>query len=263
MQEGVFMGNIFTLNPPQAYYAKGAGFRASIPGRLGASSNNPYKPWAGYRPDSSTFYSGVADAICYQNPAPDGIHWEYSDCRKSDYAYGPFRTVWQNIVTTYVNKNYDSRVTQNFYPKTVDFNAEPTGAKTNATWEVYTHNGFDFHNSVRSGASGQVEVVNANGRRELCVANLNHIVITKNGGEPFSLTDFYLESRFKDGSGRWDTINIRGYRTGTAPMVKTTANVNWSGPGGAKVTTNWDGLMKVEIESNNTVLCIDDIRLKT
>ena len=190
IMEGVFFGNMLAHNPPEAYFVRGKGFKANIPGRLGASSSNPYKPFEGYRFDEGGFYSARADKLCYQSLMSDGVHADFRACQASNYAYGPNVRSWPNVLTTYVNSNYNGLVSQNFTQRTFDFNSEAVGHRTENAGELWTTTAnFEFSNTVSMYTSGIVSIEDwGDGNKHLCQGGSSeHIVITKNTGEPFSL----------------------------------------------------------------------------
>ena len=257
IQEGVFFGNMLSANPPTAYYLKGDGFKANIAGRLGASSSNPYKPWSGYRPDDDKFYSGIADGLCMGREFPDGEHFEYVNCGKSNTPYGAWNGTWQNVMVTYVNRNYNGTVSQNFVQKTLNFNNESLRTVTNTRADVWTTtDNMEFKDTVSHMATGEMEIDDINGGRQLCSGHhREHIVITKNSGEPFSIVSLKVGYLGTD-----ETITIRGYTKGTSTVK--TVSVPYPSATGTQVNLNWNGLIKVEIRGPHGN-CIDDLIYKT
>jgi hypothetical protein len=259
IQEGVFMGNMLAKNPPDAYYAKGNGFKASIAGRLGANSGNPYKAWTGYRPDTSAFYTGVGDALCMQRIMPDNEHWEFVDCGKSDSAYGQFNTHWSNVLVTYVNRNYNSSVNQDFVERTLNFEGDSTGNKTNSKADIWTTaNNFEFQDTVNPYSTGIVSVQSNNGSKRVCINNVGHLVMTKNTGEPFSLKSLKLNEQYGNLVSNRE-VKITGYVRGTSTRKTHSVWLNNI----SSATLNWDNLIKVEIKANGGNTCVDDVVVKT
>ncbi len=261
--EGVFFGNVLASNPPEAYYVKGDGFKASIPGRLGASSDNPYKAWGGYRPDESGWYSGIAEKLCMPKFITNSDqYFDYKECGKSDSAYGTWKTYWPNVMTTYVDRNYNGSVTQNWSQQTLNFEGDSIGNKTNSRADVWTtsHN-FEFKNTVNMYSTGKTYVESVNGSKRLCSGNNNeHIVISKNSGEPFSLANLKMNIRWQSG-GQSHMVKIKGFVRGssTARWIDV-----WLSNGSVStIDVNWDNLAKVELRMLNAIGCIDDVVLKT
>lgn len=100
------------------------------------------------------------------------------------------------------------------------------------------------------------------GSRRICVGNGTHIVITKNGGEPFSLTSVTVTDEYSGSAGR--SVSIRGYKRNANPSKIE----SWPWVPSAGSTTQslsgWDGLIKVEIGAPSDMnICIDNIGLKT
>lgn len=102
-----------------------------------------------------------------------------------------------------------------------------------------------------------VEIADVNGGRRLCQGGWGeHIVLTKNTGESFSLTSLKV--------GYWGTagsvVTIRGFvKESSTVRVQTVSSPSTSG---TAVNLNWDNMLKVEIKGP-TANCIDDVVLKT
>jgi len=257
IQEGVFFGNIVTHNPPDAYYAKGNGFKASIAGRLGASSSMPYKPFEGYRSDSSQLYSGVAHPLCRQILMSDAEHADFKSCQAGDVAYGSATRSWGNVITTYVNANYNSATVQNFSAKTINFEADTIANKTNTPADIWTTaiSNFEFSNTVGLYTTGLLKVASVASSKRLCATGANEgIVLTKNTGEPFSLVSLSHVRQFAGSS----TFRVKGFKKGSSTLAQMTGT-----SGTAASTMNfagWDNLLKVEIKIDG---CIDEVKLKS
>jgi hypothetical protein len=259
IHEGVFMGNILTANPPVAKFARGPGFKASIEGRLG-SGTNIYKALDGYT--NNNYYNGSAFNLCRKEIADDGIHHEFESC----YVFNQNGSTKYNFrynISTWVNSNYDGSVSQNWSSKTLNFQSGSMGEVVSNGSDVYTHNGFDFSNSIGANATGRLFVENVDGSRRLCVRNSDDIVITRNAGEPFSLTSLDLKPWFGSSSSA-GSVTIRGYKkSGSSPLITSSVWLNGSGSTVSK-TLNWDGVIKVEIAAPQSAsTCIDNVKVKT
>jgi hypothetical protein len=254
--EGSFFGNIFTA--ANAYYAAAKGFRGSIPGRLGASSTNPYKPWQGYEANSSNWLSGVASGLCMEDvdsTDPDGVHTEVNSCGGATAPNSYFVGTWQYVVNTHVNSNYNGATAQTFAPVTINFEGVSPAWVTNTpndNW-VATNN-FTFANALPQLSAGGLQVADVSGSRRICPQNGGeYVTLMKNSGEPFSLVSLKHLTRF----GGTTTITLTGYKKG-ATRVRSTFTIS---PTASTATLNWDGLTKVEITAPYT-FCVDDLALK-
>jgi hypothetical protein len=259
--EGSFFGNIMDASPPAALYAKANGFKASIAGRLGASDATPYAPFEGYVVGATNqFVSGVVEGLCSQKDIGDGEHFDTYKCQRGD-ANGALVQQWTNVVNTFVNANYNSTVTQNMSGLSLNFDGEAAGVRTASKREIWTTTkNFEFQNTVNAYGSGKL-VIGPKGDgsgRALCQPNAGeHIVITKNTGEPFSLVNVKIANATAKTA---QTITITGYARGSSTLKRATLTPSDSGT--SLNFSGWDGLIKVELRGPQGQ-CLDSVGFKT
>ena len=116
---------------------------------------------------------------------------------------------------------------------------------------------FEFQDTVNTYAMGRISVEPGTTGNRLCTANVDHFVMTKNTGEPFSLMNLKVTDQFGSGNNR--EVKITGYVRGSSTRKTASAWLN----GITNVTLNWDNLIKVEIRSNTGNTCIDDRNVRS
>ena len=169
----------------------------------------------------------------------------------------PFNTTWPNVLTTYVNRNCNSTVSQDWVTRTLNFDGAAVGMRTLSRTDVWTTSyNMEFKNTVWDYATGRTSIEDVNGGRRFCSGHWGeHTVITKNSGEPFSIVGMKVGYH-----GENSTLTIKGYSKGSSTVKQ--VNVAYPSTSGTQVNLNWDGLIKVEIRGPQGH-CIDDLVIKT